>query len=125
VSATTAGLVGREVVEKLRRITTAEPREWTEHNDNDPGVNLLELCAWLTEELLKRANRMPEAGAVHASRLAAAALALLKDVPPSERRAIAKIKFLEGAEFDDEPPDGREDGECIWMRRRPDAGSAL
>ena len=103
VSATTTSLLGRDAVEKLKRLPIAHPPEWTDNNESDPGVALLELFAWLTEELLKRANQIPEAGAVHASRLAVAALDLVKDLPPSDRRAIKLIKFIEGAEVGTPP----------------------
>ncbi|MEP6733592.1 MAG: baseplate J/gp47 family protein, partial [bacterium] len=33
---------------------------WTDHNIHDPGVTLIELFAYLTEELLYRANRIPD-----------------------------------------------------------------
>ena len=35
--------------------------EWTNLNENDPGITLLELFAFLTDNLLYRSNRIPEA----------------------------------------------------------------
>jgi hypothetical protein len=45
--------------EALARIPVHNP-EWTNFNKSDPGVTLLELFAFLTENLLYRANQIPE-----------------------------------------------------------------
>src|SRR5262249_5127680 len=45
--------------EALARIPVHNP-EWTNFNESDPGVTLLELFAFLTENLLYRSNRIPE-----------------------------------------------------------------
>ena len=33
--------------------------EWTNHNPSDPGITLIELFAWLTEQMLTRFNQVP------------------------------------------------------------------
>jgi len=33
--------------------------EWTNHNPGDPGVALIELFAWLTDQMLWRFNQVP------------------------------------------------------------------
>lgn len=45
--------------EALARIRVHNP-EWTNFNESDPGVTLLELFAFMTDSLLYRANRIPE-----------------------------------------------------------------
>jgi hypothetical protein len=50
--------------------------DWTQFNDSDPGITLLELFAFLTENLLYRQNQIPPRGIPVARRLADAALAL-------------------------------------------------
>lgn len=45
--------------EALARIPSHNP-EWTNFNQSDPGVTLLESFAFLTENLLYRANQIPE-----------------------------------------------------------------
>ena len=45
--------------EALRRVPVHNP-EWTSFNEADPGVTLIELFAFLTENLLYRANQVPE-----------------------------------------------------------------
>lgn len=45
--------------ELIRRIPVYNP-EWTDHNPSDPGVTLIELFAFLGENLLFRFNQIPE-----------------------------------------------------------------
>src|SRR5262252_9416421 len=47
------------VDESLARIPVHTP-EWTNFNQNDPGITLIQLFAFLTESLLYRANQIPE-----------------------------------------------------------------
>lgn len=50
----------RQILEEaLARIPVHLP-EWTNFNDSDPGVTLLQLFSFMTENLLYRANRIPE-----------------------------------------------------------------
>jgi predicted phage baseplate assembly protein len=42
-----------------RRIPRYAP-EWTDHNESDPGITLLQLFAWLGEMILYRLNKVPE-----------------------------------------------------------------
>jgi len=46
--------------ELIRRIPVYAP-EWTDHNPSDPGITLIELFAFLGENLLYRFNQIPEA----------------------------------------------------------------
>jgi predicted phage baseplate assembly protein len=46
------------VDECLLRIPRYCP-EWTDHNLSDPGVTLIELFAWLTDQMLMRFNQVP------------------------------------------------------------------
>src|SRR3954452_4714179 len=45
--------------EALARIPVHNP-EWTNFNQSDPGVTLVELFAFMTENLLYRCNQIPE-----------------------------------------------------------------
>jgi hypothetical protein len=45
--------------ELLRRIPVHNP-VWTDYNASDPGVTLLELLAYLSEDLLHRFNQLAE-----------------------------------------------------------------
>jgi hypothetical protein len=46
--------------ELIRRIPVYTP-EWTDHNASDPGITLIELFAFLGENLLYRFNQIPDA----------------------------------------------------------------
>src|SRR5829696_6125168 len=45
--------------ELVRRIPTYAP-EWTDHNASDPGISLIQLFAYLAEQIGYRLNRIPE-----------------------------------------------------------------
>lgn len=47
------------VQEAIARIPVHNP-EWTNFNDSDPGITLLQLFAFMTESILYRANQVPE-----------------------------------------------------------------
>src|SRR3989442_13380369 len=47
------------VDEALARVPVHTP-EWTNFNESDPGVTLIEVFAFLTENLLYRSNQIPE-----------------------------------------------------------------
>ena len=47
------------VDEAKRRIPRYSP-QWTDHNVSDPGITLVELFAWLTEQYLFRLNQVPD-----------------------------------------------------------------
>lgn len=49
----------RVIEELLRRIPVYAP-EWTDYNDSDPGITLIQLFAYLTEQVGWRLNQVPE-----------------------------------------------------------------
>jgi hypothetical protein len=49
----------RTVEELTRRIPVYAP-EWTDHNASDPGITLIQLFAYLAEQIGYRLNRVPE-----------------------------------------------------------------
>src|SRR5262245_52843214 len=49
-----------DLVTELRRRIPAYTPEWTDHNDSDPGITLIQLFAWLEDILLWRLNRIPD-----------------------------------------------------------------
>jgi predicted phage baseplate assembly protein len=49
-----------DLVDEGRALIPRYAPRWTDHNIHDPGIMLLELFAWLTEQLIYRANRVPE-----------------------------------------------------------------
>ena len=46
------------VAECILRIPRYCP-EWTDYNPSDPGITLVELFAWLTDQMLMRFNQVP------------------------------------------------------------------
>ena len=52
----------------MRRISVYTP-EWTDHNESDPGIALLELFAYLGESTLFRFNQIPETTKIEFLRL--------------------------------------------------------
>lgn len=75
VSPSLDSAVLESLVGELRRTIQTYVPEWTNHHQSDPGVTLLEVLAFLAENLLFRANEIPE-GRAAAARLAAAVAAL-------------------------------------------------
>ncbi|MGC3992790.1 MAG: putative baseplate assembly protein [Propionicimonas sp.] len=86
--------------ELVRRIPAYNPT-WTDHNETDPGIVLLELFAYLGESLLYRFNQIPDTTRIEFLRLlgvqprpAQAASALLSAVTDE----AAGLQVLKGSE---------------------------
>jgi hypothetical protein len=50
-----------DLLAEARALIPSLAPQWTNHNPSDPGITLVELFAWLTEMLIYRVNRLPEA----------------------------------------------------------------
>lgn len=50
----------QDLVDEAKRAIPRHCPEWTNHNLNDPGVALIELFAWMQEQLLYRLNQVPD-----------------------------------------------------------------
>src|SRR5688572_17454890 len=46
------------LVEDARALIPVYAPSWTDHNVSDPGITLLELFAWMTEQQVFRVNRI-------------------------------------------------------------------
>src|SRR5438876_4893259 len=75
-----------DLVEEGRSLIPRFAPTWTDHNVHDPGIMLLELFAWLTEQLIYRANRVPER---HVRKF----LALAGYLPEPPRPAMTLVRF--------------------------------
>lgn len=53
-----------DLMEEMRALIPGYSPEWTDHNESDPGIMLIELFAWLAEALIYRLNRIPEASEI-------------------------------------------------------------
>jgi predicted phage baseplate assembly protein len=50
----------QDLVDDAKRLVQLRCPEWTDHNVHDPGVTLIEVFAWMTDQLLYRLNRVPD-----------------------------------------------------------------
>lgn len=50
----------QELVDESKRLVQQRCPGWTDHNVHDPGVTLIELFAWMTEQVIYRLNRVPD-----------------------------------------------------------------
>ncbi len=50
----------QQVADQLRRQIPLYAPEWTDHNDSDPGITMLQLFAHLAEQIGYRLNRLPD-----------------------------------------------------------------
>ena len=49
-----------DLVAEGRSLIPRYAPEWTDHNESDPGIAMLHLFAWLTDQTLYRVNQIPE-----------------------------------------------------------------
>lgn len=50
----------KDLVDKVRRQIATYCPEWTDYNLSDPGITLIEMFAWMTEQVVYRLNRVPD-----------------------------------------------------------------
>ncbi len=50
----------KDLVDEARRRIISYCPEWTDYNLSDPGITVVELFAWMTEQIVYRLNRVPE-----------------------------------------------------------------
>jgi predicted phage baseplate assembly protein len=72
--------------QELRRRIPVYTPEWTDHNDSDPGITLMQLFAWLGEMIVWRLNRVPAKNFVKFLELVGIDL-----FPPAP--AVAELRF--------------------------------
>jgi len=82
--------------------------EWTDHNQSDPGVTLVQLCAFLGETLLYRAHALPDRTA-HAHVVAGAAHGLAVSTSDSGEAPQVQVSPGQATTADGRPiePDPR------------------
>jgi predicted phage baseplate assembly protein len=49
-----------DLVEQARSLIPRYMPEWTNHNDSDPGITMMQLFAWFTDLLVYRVNQVPD-----------------------------------------------------------------
>jgi predicted phage baseplate assembly protein len=55
----------QDLVDEARKRIIQYCPEWTDYNLSDPGITLIELFAWMTEQMLYRLNRVPDKNYIH------------------------------------------------------------
>jgi predicted phage baseplate assembly protein len=87
------------VAEARRRIPAYTP-EWTDHNESDPGIALVELFAWLAETSIFRLNQVPD------ERMYVSFLDLIGfgPAPAVPARGIVEVKVTPGSGAHDVSP---------------------
>lgn len=75
------------VLEELRLRIPVHTDEWTDHNDSDPGITLIQLFAYLTELTGFRLNQVPEKNHIELLKLLGVRLR------PAQA-AVARVAFL-------------------------------
>jgi hypothetical protein len=87
-----------DIVAEARRLIPQYTPEWTNLNDADPGMTLVQLFAWMTEMTIYRLNRVPDKTYIH----------FLNFIGEERRRArpsVAPVTFdLRGDEPVEVPP---------------------
>ncbi len=81
-----------DLVDEGRALIPRYAPEWTDHNAHDPGIMIVELMAWLVEQLIYRSNRIPER---HLRKFLA--LAGFAPQPPRPARAVIGVQLSAGA----------------------------
>src|SRR5215813_7063947 len=99
-----------DLVEEGRSQIPRYARAWTDHNAHDPGITLIELFAWLTEQDIYRVNRVPDR-----HRRKFLALVGFAPFPPHAAQAVlafdpdlgtSPFDIPSGAEFAADDPEG-------------------
>lgn len=76
-----------DLVDEARALIPVYSAGWTDHNESDPGITLMEMLAWIAEGDIYRANRVPDAHLL-------AFLALIGIVPAPPIAASAPVQFV-------------------------------
>ena len=49
-----------DIMKQARSLINRYSPEWTDHNESDPGITLIQLFAWMTEIIIYRLNQVPD-----------------------------------------------------------------
>lgn len=50
----------QDLADEAKRLISKHTPEWTDHNPTDLGITLIELFAWIAEQIIYRLNRVPD-----------------------------------------------------------------
>ena len=94
VSTSTISLLGSELIGELQRLVDQIPGK--DPDGNNYGIALLELMAWISDTLAQRADQLGEEAYLPAARIAAAALALVRNRAQPPNSVLNVVRFYEG-----------------------------
>jgi len=80
-----------DIVEEAISMIPRYAPEWTNHNPSDPGITLIELAAWMTDQLIYRLNQVPDKNYVAFLNLLG-----IKLRAPRAARALTRFTLVEG-----------------------------
>ena len=86
----------RELARVLRERVASHAPDWTDANESDPGVTILEFLAFAAEALVARGDVIPERGRLAAARLASAALTLAGAHGQGQGCALVRNRYFAG-----------------------------
>ena len=81
----------QDLVDDAKRLVQQRCPEWTDHNVSDPGVTLIELFAWMTDQVVYRLNRVPDRNYVKFLELIGVSL-----YPPTAARTAGHVLAVRG-----------------------------
>jgi len=99
VSTSIDSVLLQSLVAEIRKTVASQVPEWTDSPETDPGVTLLELFAWLSENLLYRAGEIPKRGRTAALR-AASALSTMSHARATACAILTRPHFFTGQLLD-------------------------
>ena len=82
-----------DIVEEAISMIPRYAPEWTNHNPSDPGITLIELAAWMTDQLIYRLNQVPDKNYVAFLNLLG-----IKLRAPRAAKAITRFALVDGAQ---------------------------
>jgi predicted phage baseplate assembly protein len=93
----------QDFVDQAKRAIPRHCPEWTNHNLNDPGVALIELFAWMSEQLIFRLNQVPDRLYLHFLNLVG-----IEPFPPGVARCDLTFWLSEALQHDVRVPAGSQ-----------------
>jgi len=94
VPTSTADLLGPDCLARLRARIERLPRKWTDASQGDPGIALVDLLAWIAENVLYRGGPIPARAARSLSRVAAASLQSLQGCRLPKNSALKRVEVF-------------------------------
>ena len=116
VSTSIDSVLLQSLVAEIRKTVASQVPEWTDSPETDPGVTLLELFAWLSENLLYRAGEIPKRGRTAALR-AASALSTMGHARATACAILTRPYFFAGQLLDAATLQAEQDYQREKLRR--------